>query len=212
MPTTRRQKKARKSRGIEMLSDIENLDIMLGENHFNRNERDESVSSNFGRRPGSSSADELENNGENRYSAIRDTGPSSNADYGQISTGGNSSAEINKLSSELNSRLSRELDDMMCSVNSQIQKAISDAVSNQVLPQIQSALSAGSGHLTQNRWDVPSERPEVNSEGLQNTNPKDSSASKPNCNRRNDGVVDTNAYDNERKIYANIPVSRNYNV
>ena len=195
MPTTRRQKKANKSRGIEKLSDIENLDIMLGENHFNKNERDESVSSKFGRRPGSTSADELENNGENRYSTIRDTGPSINADYGQISSGGNSSSENNKLSSELNSRLSRELDDMMCSVNSQIQKAISDAISNQVLPQIQSALSAGSGHLTQNRWDVPSERPEVNSEGLQNTNPKDSSASKPNCNRRNDGVVDTNVYD-----------------
>ena len=34
MPTTRKQKKARKSRGIEMLSDIENIDIMLGENHI----------------------------------------------------------------------------------------------------------------------------------------------------------------------------------
>ena len=34
MPTTRKQKKARKSRGIEMLSDIENIDIMLGENHL----------------------------------------------------------------------------------------------------------------------------------------------------------------------------------
>ena len=195
MPTTRRQKKARKSRGIEMLSDIENLDIMLGENHFDRNERDESVSSNFGRRPGSTSADELENNGENRYSATRDLGPGNNAEYGQISTGGNSSAEINKLSSELNSRLSRELDDMMCSVNSQIQRAISDAISNQILPQIQSALSAGSGHSTQSRWNVSSERPEVNSEGLQNNNPKDSSTSKPNCNRQNDGVVDSNAYD-----------------
>ena len=46
MPTTRKQKKARKSRGIEMLSDIENLDIMLGENHFNRSEGDESLNSN----------------------------------------------------------------------------------------------------------------------------------------------------------------------
>ena len=33
MPTTRKQKKARKSRGTEMLSDIENLDIMLGGNN-----------------------------------------------------------------------------------------------------------------------------------------------------------------------------------
>ena len=178
-----------------MLSDLENLDIMLGENHFNRNERDESVSSNFGRRPGSASADELDYNGENRYSVTRDIGPVHNADYGQNSTGGNSSAEINKLSSELNSRLSRELDDMMCSVIFQIQRAISDAISNQILPQIQSALNAGSGHLTQSRWNVPSKRPEVSSEGLQNVNPKDSSASKPNGNRQNDGVVDSHAYD-----------------
>ena len=195
MPTTRKQKKARKSRGIEMLSDLENLDIMLGENHFNRNERDGSVSSNFGRRPGSTSADELGNNGENRHSVTRDIDPGNNADYGRNSIGGNSSAEINKLSSELNSRLSRELDDMMCSVNSQIQRAISDAISNQVLPQIQSALSAGSGHMTQNRWDIPSERPEINSEGLQNINPKDSSTSKHNHDHQNDGGINLNAYD-----------------
>ena len=31
MPTTRKQKKARKTRGLEMLSDIENLEIMLAE-------------------------------------------------------------------------------------------------------------------------------------------------------------------------------------
>ena len=195
MPTTRKQKKARKSRGIEMLSDLENLDIMLGENHFNRNERDGSVSSNFGRRPGSTSADELGNSGENRHSVTRDIDPGNNANYGRNSIGGNSSAEINKLSSELNSRLSRELDDMMCSVNSQIQRAINDAISNQVLPQIQSALSAGSGHMTQNRWDIPSERPEINSEGLQNINPKDSSTSKHNHNHQNDGGINLNAYD-----------------
>ena len=43
MPTTRKQKKARKSRGLEMLSDIENLDIMLGENHFNSRKRETKV-------------------------------------------------------------------------------------------------------------------------------------------------------------------------
>ena len=50
MPTTRKQKKARKSRGLEIVSDIENLDIMLGENHFNETERDESLDSTSVRR------------------------------------------------------------------------------------------------------------------------------------------------------------------
>ena len=126
-----------------MLSDLENLDIMLGENHFNRNERDGSVSSNFGRRPGSTSADELGN--------MVKTGTQSQGTLilvimpimVETQLVATLVLEINKLSSELNSRLSRELDDMMCSVNSQIQRAISDAISNQVLPQIQSALSAG---------------------------------------------------------------------
>ena len=48
MPTTRKQKKARKSREQDMLSDIENLDKMLGGNSLDRKE---CVYSNLGRRP-----------------------------------------------------------------------------------------------------------------------------------------------------------------
>ena len=47
MPTTRKQKKTRKSRGLEVLSDIENLDVMLEENHFNGMDREESSDSNL---------------------------------------------------------------------------------------------------------------------------------------------------------------------
>ena len=36
--------------------------------------------------------------------------------------------------------LSRELDEMMSSVNTQIQKAISDAIGSQILPQIHSRI------------------------------------------------------------------------
>ena len=142
-----------------MFSDIEILDTMLGENHFTRNERDKSLSSNRARRPESTIEDEFENNDENKQLDLRDVGPSTNADYGRNSSEGNSSAEINKLSNELNSRLSRELDEIMSSVNTQIQRAISDAISSQILPQIQTALSAGSGHSTLNRWNVPFGRP-----------------------------------------------------
>ena len=135
-----------------MLSDIENLDIVLGENHYSRNERDESVSSNQASRQRSVSGDEFENNGENDHLETGSFDPGTSANHGQNSTGGNSrSAEINRLSSEMNSRLSRELDDMMSSVNTQIQRAISDAISGQILPQIQSVLNAGSGQSTLNK-------------------------------------------------------------
>ena len=65
MPTTRKQKKARKSRGLEMLSDIENLDIMLGENHFNAREREGSLNSNLPRRSRSFVSNESENEDRN---------------------------------------------------------------------------------------------------------------------------------------------------
>ena len=38
MPTTRKQKKARKSREEALLSDIENIDVRLGENHLEKEE------------------------------------------------------------------------------------------------------------------------------------------------------------------------------
>ena len=61
MPTTRKQKKARRSRGLEILSDIENLDIMLGENHFNDMRRDESLDETSVRRQESVTSNNLEN-------------------------------------------------------------------------------------------------------------------------------------------------------
>ena len=57
MPTTRKQKsKARKSREADILSDIENLEKMLGSNHL---ERIESEINNSLRRPESPSYNAL---------------------------------------------------------------------------------------------------------------------------------------------------------
>ena len=123
-----------------MLLDMENLDVMLGGNHFSDIEREEGLNSNLPGRPESAASSNFENdNGE--MCPNRDLG--TNADYGQNSASGSSGAEINRLSSELNSRLSRELDEMMGKVNTHIQRAFSDAISNQILPQIQTALNVG---------------------------------------------------------------------
>ena len=178
-----------------MLSDIENLDIMLGENHYDRNEKEENIISNQARRPRSLSRDEFENNDENNYLETGSLGPSTSANHGQNSSGGNSSAEINRLSSELNSRLSRELDDMMSSVNTQIQRAINDAISGQIIPQIQSALSAGSGQSTLNKWNIPSERPEANSEETYSKKAKKSNRSEQRFDCQNGSQPNLRAYD-----------------
>ena len=100
-----------------MLSDIENLDIMQGENQFNHRERDESLNSNPARRRESAFRKDIENECENTH---LDTGIANlglNTDFDQNSVTVNSIVEINKLSSELNSRISREMDEMMDSVN-----------------------------------------------------------------------------------------------
>ena len=56
MSTTRKQKKARNPREAEMLSDIENLDVMLGGNLLKREESEIRI---YGRRPESPSYDTL---------------------------------------------------------------------------------------------------------------------------------------------------------
>ena len=103
----------------------------------------------------------------------------------------------NRLSSELNSRLSRELDEIKGSVNTQIQSANTDAITNQILPHIQTALSSGSGHLTHNRWKVPSERPEFNPEEAHGEKIKKNTR----CEQRNGYQPNLRAYDNTTVQY-----------
>ena len=99
MPTTRKQKKVRKSRGAEMLSDIENLDIMLGGNHL---EREENEYDNSSRRSNSPNFNTHGIHEENHYPNSRENRSRFSAEYGQNSAGTDSSAEFNRLSGEMN--------------------------------------------------------------------------------------------------------------
>ena len=195
MPTTRKQKRARKSRGLDILSGIENFDIMLGENHFNETERDESLNSTSVRRHESVMSNILENEGESSYSNHRNSNVRANADYGQDSADVSSQVKINKLSSELNSRISREMDEMMNSVSVQIQRAINDAISNQVLPQIQNVILAGSGRATRKGWDVLAERPEVNPEVQRNLNALNNLRNEQDEGHQNGDFLSYNVHD-----------------
>ena len=70
-----------------MLTDIENLDIML------ERERDESVNSSSAWRPESANSNMFENNEENLYLNHRERGLGNDAELGQNSTSANSNAE-----------------------------------------------------------------------------------------------------------------------
>ena len=129
------------------MSDIENLDVMLGGNHFDREEIKGSILAKRPENAGCNASDVEENSHLN----TRENKSGNSTDRGQNFTGASSCAEFNKLSGEPNLRISREMDEMMNSVSVQIQSANNDAISNQILPQIQKAFKAGSGQVTQKR-------------------------------------------------------------
>ena len=82
----------------------------------------------------------------------------------------------------------------MNSVNIQIQRPISDAISNQILPLIQNAPRARSGHVTQNRWNVPAERPKISPEDYHIEKTRNNSRTEPTRDRLNGNHTDQ-AYD-----------------
>ena len=94
MPTTRKQKKTRKSRGLEILSDIENLDIKLAERH---SEVEVNVNSNSVRRPENANSSMFGNIDGDMYLNHREMGFGDNIDPGHNSASGYSNIEINWL-------------------------------------------------------------------------------------------------------------------
>ena len=147
-PTTRKQKKARKSREQEMLYDIEKLDIMLGENNL---EREESESSNLGRRPESPSYNALINQNVQSHSNSREAEIRSCAQTDHSVRESDSNSEFNRLSGELNQSISQEMGEFMSSVSSQIQVDVNEAIHDQILPQIQTTLRSGQGQVSERR-------------------------------------------------------------
>ena len=69
-----------------MLSDIENLDIMLGENHFNTREREGSLNSNMLRRSRSFVSNESINEEEDLERNQRNVNSGTNATKIQLQT------------------------------------------------------------------------------------------------------------------------------
>ena len=87
------------------------------------------------------------------------------------------------------------MNEMMNIVSVQIQRAINDAISNQVLPQFQNAIMAGSGHMTKNGRKVPAERPEANSKVLRREKARNDVRIEHVLGRQNNDQPDYNAYE-----------------
>ena len=137
MPSTRRQKvKARKSRELDMLSDIENMDILIGNSDTNsierelRNVYDGSVETNR----------DHDSNERNTQGSSSQANEFRNIHDVHVGRENSDRDNLETLSSELNDRISREINGLIGTVNVQIQRTVEEAICRQVLPQVQNVL------------------------------------------------------------------------
>ena len=130
MPSTRRQKaKARKSREMDILSDMDNLDVMIG----NENPLERELAGVIDQ---SSVHGDMEIGSHSRNDFrdfIHENEPHGQNDIRQ---------SFETFSNEFNLRLSQEMDSMMAMVHGQINRAISTAIAEKVIPEIQNIVSS----------------------------------------------------------------------
>ena len=167
MPSTRRQKaKARKSRELDMMSDIDNLVMMLGSGNENPIERE--------------LADAIEqssvqgDHGANEYRGNNSSFTQENESLRQNEV----RQSFENFTSEFNLRLSQEMNSMLSMVHSQINRAINTAISERVIPEIQnnvSSMSSSGNRDTEASMSPCSQEKRENSSGLKSkTTKKDS--------------------------------------
>ena len=130
MPSTRRQKaKARKSREMDKLSDMDNLDVMIG----NENPLERELAGVIDQ---SSVHGDMEIGSHSRNDFrdfIHENEPHGQNDIRQ---------SFETFSNEFNLRLSQEMDSLMAMVHGQINRAISTAIAEKVIPEIQNIVSS----------------------------------------------------------------------
>ena len=133
MLSTRRQKvKARKSRELDILSDIENMDILIGNSDTNSIERElrnvynGSVETNR----------DHDSNERNTQGSSSQANEFRNIHDAHVGHENSDRDNLETLSSELNDRISREMNGLIGTVNVQIQRTVEEAICSQVLPQV----------------------------------------------------------------------------
>ena len=138
MPSTRRQKaKATKSKEIDMMSAFENMDVVLGNDNLNPIERELSnVIGNTG-----SHCDD-ESNLQSRENDPREMDFGHYVNENMIPRQEKFQETMEPFTGEFNMRLSQEMDSMMSMMHSQINRAISTAIAERVIPEIQNIVSS----------------------------------------------------------------------
>ena len=132
MPSTRKQKaKERRSRQLDMMSDVENVDIMLGS--YSRDDEENDISENGINLDSGSSRPQQSSNviGED-FRSLLNTNSRENNEITIETT--------RMINEEISNQMSRKLNEIKSSLNIQIQEAISSAITEKILPSIQNTL------------------------------------------------------------------------
>ena len=131
MPSTRKQKaKERRLRQLDIMSDVENVDVMLGS--YPRNNEENDLSENDINLDSESSRPQRNSNVTGEDFRLQLT-----------NSRGNSEATIETtrlINEEIANQMSKKLNEIKTSLNSQIQNAITAAITDTVLPSIQNTL------------------------------------------------------------------------
>ena len=131
MPSTRKQKtKERRSRQLDIMSDVENVDVMLGS--YSRNNEENDLSENDMNLDSESGRPQRNSNvtGEDFRSLLTNSRENSEA-----------TIETTRLiNEEIANQMSKKLNEIKTSLNSQIQNAITAAIADTVLPSIQNTI------------------------------------------------------------------------
>ena len=132
MPSTRKQiAKERRSRQLDIMSDVENVDIMLG-SYDRDDERAEQSESELNLDSGSNRLHQNPNLVGEDFRSLLNTNSRENSEV---------TVETTRLiNEEISNQMSRRLNEIKSSLNSQIQNAISAAIADTVLPSIQNTL------------------------------------------------------------------------
>ena len=185
MPSTRKQKaKERRSRQLDMLSDVENVDIMLGS--YSRDDEENNPSENVNLDSESRRPQQNSNVIGEDFRSLLNTNSRGNSEITIETT--------RMISEEISNQMSRKLNGIKSSLNFQRQDAISNAITEKILPSIQDTLE------TQGRVNYA--MMDRGSVGLQDSS---KTANSIMGDRRSSGLQRNSEAENAQKLWENHP-------
>ena len=148
MPSTRKQKaKVKRSRHSDVMSVIENLDVMLG-NYTNSENRDQEAIDQIEIDPESGRRQQDLDQNESNYRSLLNTNLSENSEI-TVETG-------RMINSEISSQMSRKIEEMKSDLKSHILEVINSAIEERILPSIENVI-ASNREAKSTKWDLRSD-------------------------------------------------------